>query len=469
MSGQDFIKQTGIKNKYTQEYIQNTPSEQASIAGHAEHMDKLNQKSKLAARSTQMVGNAMKMIGSIAIMEAISWAIQGIGSLFDSLFVSLEEKKQNLSELSINFDNTCAELDGVNEQLDTMQQRIEELRKKDSLSFMEQDELNKLEQATVYLKEQQGLLDSKKKQEAQELADANKEVFKQEFGSLENYTHDERAGSLYNFHSELSQNAYAQDAIKLTRTISTIEEELNKNDLEEAERTFLEGALKTANENLQKSDWQEVVAQLMDYRETLLKTVDGDVSKLEGTEYSEINQWIEAIWSTADRTGWEKLGPSTEIVSAIQGILGKQDFENIIRDLKGDFNGENLDDLLANLFSTNTSLADILEESGISQEVFSDYIRNVLDPNALELKDMKASIMESTAGSPELTSDAIASRLDRYSSQEIEIAYGIVSSTDTSTWSLDDFDAAIAEYSLHELGINAELNADNIDSQIYTL
>jgi len=82
---------------------------------------------------------------------------------------------------------------------------------------------------------------------------------------------------------------------------------------------------------------------------------------------------------------------------------------------------------------------------------------------------MKASIMESTAGSPELTSDAIASRLDRYSSQEIEIAYGIVSSTDTSTWSLDDFDAAIAEYSLHELGINAELNADNIDSQIYTL
>jgi len=219
MSGQDFINKRNIKNKYTQEYIQNTPSDQASIAGHAEHMDKLNQKSKLAARSTQMVGNAMKMIGSIAIMEAISWAIQGIGSLFDSLFVSLEEKKQNLSELSINFDNTCAELDGVNEQLDTMQQRIEELRKKDSLSFMEQDELNKLEQATVYLKEQQGLLDSKKKQEAQELADANKEVFKQEFDSLENYTRDENTQSLSSFYLALNNRSFSPNASELVRTI----------------------------------------------------------------------------------------------------------------------------------------------------------------------------------------------------------------------------------------------------------
>ena len=58
--------------------------------------------------------------------------------------------------------NTVSELEGINSELDSTIHKIDELNAKDSLTLVEQDELEKLEKTTSNLKRQQKILETLK-------------------------------------------------------------------------------------------------------------------------------------------------------------------------------------------------------------------------------------------------------------------------------------------------------------------
>lgn len=97
-----------------------------------------------------------------------SLAIFGIIKAVDALTTSLEEQKEKVENLSKEYEDLKSKISGLEGDLKTTSDRIDELNKKDKLSIIEQDELEKLKltnkelQARIDLLNKQSDLTSKK-------------------------------------------------------------------------------------------------------------------------------------------------------------------------------------------------------------------------------------------------------------------------------------------------------------------
>lgn len=87
-------------------------------------------------------------IGTFALVAA---AIAGVVWVVDKLTVSFKEAKQKFEETSEALNTVETEIDSLNEDLKENQKRIDELLAKDTLTIIEQEELEKLEQTNAEL------------------------------------------------------------------------------------------------------------------------------------------------------------------------------------------------------------------------------------------------------------------------------------------------------------------------------
>lgn len=96
-------------------------------------------------------------------------AITGLSKLRDLLTESPEEQIEKTKELEREYEELASKVNEVNSELKTTQNRIEELQGKDSLSFVEEEELERLRAENKELEIQKKLLEDKanlKKEEA---------------------------------------------------------------------------------------------------------------------------------------------------------------------------------------------------------------------------------------------------------------------------------------------------------------
>ena len=89
----------------------------------------------------------------LAIVGAVA-AITLLVKSIDSVWVTAAEAKENLEELNSEINDLESDLDSLNDELETTQERMEELLSKDSLSFVEQEELDNLRLQNEYLEKQ---------------------------------------------------------------------------------------------------------------------------------------------------------------------------------------------------------------------------------------------------------------------------------------------------------------------------
>ena len=98
-----------------------------------------------------------------AIFEAIGNIGEGLAPLFDKIIETPEELQEKLSELENELSSVESELNNLQSELKDTDERIEELMSQGTLTFVEQEELNKLKSVSAELKAQIGLQETLQK------------------------------------------------------------------------------------------------------------------------------------------------------------------------------------------------------------------------------------------------------------------------------------------------------------------
>lgn len=115
--------------------------------------------SKAAAVGLEALALVGNILFNMAIGALISLAIQGIYNLTHQAEIAAQELENTKSELS----DIESKITSVNDELKTTSDRINELEAKDPLTFVEQEELDKLKEQNAELERQKQILEAQEK------------------------------------------------------------------------------------------------------------------------------------------------------------------------------------------------------------------------------------------------------------------------------------------------------------------
>lgn len=122
----------------------------------------------------QLIASMATMYLMTTIFELIVKLGEGIAYVYDEYIEgeTAEDAKEKFDELNSELSNTTSELRGLESELDSTNDRIEELLQQDTLSLVEQEELNKLQSTSAELERQIELQETLQKQQQKSVNDA---------------------------------------------------------------------------------------------------------------------------------------------------------------------------------------------------------------------------------------------------------------------------------------------------------
>lgn len=169
-----------------------------------------------ALKAAMMALNVLKNIGISALVTAVttglSKAISGITELVDRAVNPVKYLKEELTELQSQIDKTESDLKSLNKELDETGERIAELEGKDSLTIVEQGELEKLRKINDELKKRKENLEWLMGQQNESSAKKQREVYQAEYqtvGSNATSEYDTKENALKLYAKLLSDEDFA--------------------------------------------------------------------------------------------------------------------------------------------------------------------------------------------------------------------------------------------------------------------
>lgn len=121
---------------------------------------------------------AANMIAGMLIAEGIQLAITAI----DNWIHRVEKANEAMDKATSEYASAKSVLEETTSQLNEQNKRIDELNKKDKLTYVEQEELDKLKEATRQLELQKNIEEKEKANSAREVADKTVTAFNKQYG-----------------------------------------------------------------------------------------------------------------------------------------------------------------------------------------------------------------------------------------------------------------------------------------------
>lgn len=296
---------------------------------------------------------AANMIAGMLIAEGIQLAITAI----DNWIHRVEKANEAMDKATSEYASAKSVLEETTSQLNEQNKRIDELNKKDKLTYVEQEELDKLKEATRQLELQKNIEEKEKANSAREAADKTVTAFNKQYGKgdidknavdtqlaqskatgvfQEARNSDDIVGNLASFEyyteqMEKTQKRYnkalksgSKDDIKyyeenLQDCIDTVDEyttSLNNN---------IEDLTKKKN-NLQ--DAYDNAVKKKSNGESLSSDEKNTISK-----YQEIADIIKLIYSYTDKAGWNN-SQISEIFNTNGIEKSKEDLQQLAQESK---------------------------------------------------------------------------------------------------------------------------------------
>lgn len=129
--------------------------------------------SKVAAAGLSIFKAALNTIIIFAVVEGIQLLINA----FDNLVLTVDEANEARSKAASDLSEAQSNLESINSELETTQQRIDELNGKDKLTFTEQGELEDLKEKNKLLQLQADTAERIQKSKQQDLLDTDSDNF----------------------------------------------------------------------------------------------------------------------------------------------------------------------------------------------------------------------------------------------------------------------------------------------------
>lgn len=139
------------------------------------------------AGAAQTLGVAMKAATAAMLTNPLGWITLAIGLIplvisgISKLIVTQEEANELMEKSFSNFEEATSKVESLNDELETTKNRIEELEAKDSLTFVEESELQKLRESIELLTIQADLAEKERIRAAKESANATVNAYHKNF------------------------------------------------------------------------------------------------------------------------------------------------------------------------------------------------------------------------------------------------------------------------------------------------
>lgn len=241
----------------------------------------------------------------VAMVTAGVVAAVGAWNLYQSTVKSANEKMEKSFS---SYEQAQSEVENVNNELLTTQSRIDELNAKQSLTFVEQSELDKLQEANEKLQLQLDLREKEEQKAARQAAQDTLSAYEKNYGKFdisESKTKEyiDNADSTGNNALLLSDENNISAMIAGIRQMQKLRQEaFNANDGYEVER--YDEIINDATDSV----WEQVTA-LEDYESKLeaVKEAGGSLNTEEQNALSEIESTIEYVYKQLDPEKWNQM------------------------------------------------------------------------------------------------------------------------------------------------------------------
>lgn len=328
----------------------------------------------------------------LLVVSAIAMVAVGLSQIPSKV----ERLQKKLQDLQSELQDIQTELKSVNSELETTEERMAELLAKDSLTFVEQEELKNLQKQNAELQRQLDLLNARDKRTKSNLADTFNDTMDEDVNS------GYRIVSEYNISGQskdigwtgkdkgwgawwrkiLLGNAYTQEEMSGREYIDELLDRYQsyQTELADVETKIINSGDDTkAVKKLEKRK-EKIESEMGDITSIIdEKTTSWEVAS-EGLDYGiddKTDEWLDYINNTRDKIEIG-LGSNNAEANAISRIFGKDanaalsdSIDEYVQQLKkGDMSAKHY---IANIISNNNTLVKDLEASGLSAEKAIEY------------------------------------------------------------------------------------------------
>lgn len=375
------------------------------------------------------IGVTVSGLGMMAAGAAA--AVVAVIALYDLLTESSEEANNAMRDAVQEYDKAKSKLDSLTAEARTYGARIDELLAKDSLTPIEQAELDRLIETNNQLQVQIGLQEKLLSVENKKKADAAINAYNKNFG--ENEFSEDLVDSYYNNLKETLSLDNASSTGKVTNTDSVaaelgalkrftelrnealqkMQEAQEANNKEEDE--FWSGEWEYYNKVVTETE-ESILTQselLLEYRDILASLPENELAQVSGgTEMLEqLNSQLGYIYKTLDPSKWSRLNSSGDAISSIgEGAKGATETADALQDV-----AESAEDAQERIDSLVSALSEI---ESIATGISNGKSLSIEDWNSENLKDYR-SALEYVNGTMQLNLEKVREIADAKAKEEI--------------------------------------------------
>lgn len=376
----------------------------------AEALAAAQRSSSIASKAAALGLKAVSIAANALISIGISLAIQGIIWAWNQLTKAEENNRQKLEDLKSKYEEFESKIKSIQDEMATTAQRIAELNAKDNLTFVEQEELDRLKETNAELKRQQDLLEQSKKLAQNDVNKQFVKTMKKDVDDSSEYTH---------YHTPFLG---ADNGTWKTWSWSSIWRDLGSMgmgvDYSTSERSYIEQQFQQyeslkdqyANATTQKDkdridkQIKEIETYLNDKSQQWLTDSDGIgyITNPQNDDERNVNEYLDYINDFRDRVAIETGGTDAKY-NAFTRILNKDEFSDIKSQLEslgdvGELTSEKIKDLIpvgSELYNKLVSLGVIAEDDsswyGNLANTFNK-VTEAADTNSIALKELNDSL-----------------------------------------------------------------------------
>lgn len=282
------------------------------------------------------------------------------GVLADRVYNAEKYAKKALDESTDKVDEVRSEIDSLNSELKTTQDRIDELNSKENLTLVEQDELNRLKETNDELERELRLKQSILSKEEKETNKDAKKYFTTKKDSLNFETSYEGV----EIHEE-------------TDYIGTVEERIDRL------QQYAEGKIQLSEETIAsyKDYVESAISDFMREDDYLVKGLDDGILDRLNALYEKYDIYTN--------------GRGSVVEEKISGILAKVDFQDTAKHLEelgknGNLTKSSVEECINNV----DGLKDALDKAGVSAEELYQYIMALSNPDAINYQEVEKQLLE---------------------------------------------------------------------------
>ena len=299
----------------------------------------------------------------LVVMLAMA-AVVGIVKLFDAMVTTTSELQEELNEMKSSLSDVRSELDSVNQELETTNERMSELLAKDNLTFVEQEELDKLKEMNAELERKKDMLEAQEAYERERVGRQAAEVV--------NSKRTEVGWWLNGKYEEEEVYDDINDYLAVKKEIEEIEKKLANKNLSSDEREDLNEELKDL-----RADLDSEKLDVTEYIDVLTEA-------LSGVEYGDSAESDAALDYYHELLGYWNVQQGTPNAKSneIKSIFNKKEFSDtqtaIEQYVEALGNGDkSAADSIANIIKNNKDLVQDLEARGLEAQDAIDYFINL--------------------------------------------------------------------------------------------